>query len=218
VYQFADVEGVCETQPAPTGALAGTTDYLSSQYPANLRLKGNTLINLNDPTSTAAPTWGLASKFRPLNLSTQVRTQLDETLGVGFSLDWVHNAAFDVTDIRRRAGTDAVLQLVERNTGLQMRVDFGRASVASAGDWQVFATWRRFERDAWIDGFTDTSWHGGGGTNYQGWQLGGLYAFDKRTSLGLRATTTRNLSDGQINLSSAPLKVDVMQLDLSTRF
>ena len=218
LYQFSQVEGVRETMPPPTGALAGTTGYLSSQYPANLRLKGNTLINLNDPTSTAAPTWGLASKFRPINLTTQLTTRIDEFLSAGLNLDWVKNGGFDLADIRARAGTDAVLGLQERTTGLQLKFNVGMAALSNAGDWQLFAAWRKFERDAWIDGFTDTSWHGGGGTNYQGWQLGGSYTFDRRTTLGLRATSTRNLSDGEANLSSAPLKVDVLQLDLNTRF
>ncbi|MBT9487960.1 MAG: putative porin [Rubrivivax sp.] len=218
VYQFSQVEGVRETTPPPTGALAGTTGYFSSQYPANLRLKGNTLINLNDPASTAAPTWGLAAKFRPINLTTQITTRIDEFLSAGLNLDWVKNGGFDLADIRARAGTDAVLGLQERNTGLQLKFNVGMAALSNQGDWQLFAAWRKFERDAWIDGFTDTSWHGGGGTNYQGWQLGGSYTFDRRTTLGLRATSTRNLSDGEANLSSAPLKVDVLQLDLNTRF
>lgn len=218
LYQFSQVEGVRETTPPPTGALAGTTGYFSSQYPANLRLKGNTLINLNDPSSTAAPTWGLASKFRPVNLTTQITTRIDDFLSAGLNLDWVKNGGFDLADIRARAGTDAVLGLQERNTGVQLKFNVGMAALSNAGDWQLFAAWRKFERDAWIDGFTDTSWHGGGGTNYQGWQLGGTYTFDRRTTLGLRATSTRNLGDGEANLSSAPLKVDVLQLDLNTRF
>lgn len=218
LYQFSRVEGVRETTPPPTGALAGTTGYFSSQYPASLRLKGNTLINLNDPSSTAAPTWGLASKFRPVNLTTQITTRIDEFLSAGLNLDWVKNGGFDLADIRTRAGTDAVLGLQERNTGVQLKFNVGMVGLSNAGDWQLFAAWRKFERDAWIDGFTDTSWHGGGGTNYQGWQLGGTYTFDRRTTLGLRATSTRNLGDGEANLSSAPLKVDVLQLDLNTRF
>jgi Putative porin len=63
-----------------------------------------------------------------------------------------------------------------------------------------------------------------GGTNYQGWQLGGHYAFDRRTSLGFRLTSTRNLEDGVTDAngvptaSNNPLKIDVLQVDLNTRF
>jgi len=44
-----------------------------------------------------------------------------------------------------------------------------------------------------------------------------------RTSAGLRVTSTRNLEDGALiggvpNVSSSPLKIDVIQLELNTRF
>jgi hypothetical protein len=227
-YDFARVEGVRETALPPTGERLGTEAYLSSQYPSNVRLKGNTLINLNDPTSTAAPTWGLASKFKPVNLTALLTYRGFERIELGLGLDWVHNTGFDLADIRRRAGTDAVNGLAERTTGVQAKLQVGRASLSEAGDWQVSAAYRRFERDAWIDGFTDTTWNLGG-TNYKGWQIGGQYAFDRRTTLGLKATTTRNLDDGQRTInpltgavessfSNAPLKIDVLQFDLNTRF
>ena len=90
------------------------------------------------------------------------------------------------------------------------------------------AALRRFERDAWVDAFTDTTWHLGG-TNYKGWQIVGQYAMDNRAVLGLRLTSSRNLDDGartsnattgavESSFSNAPLKIDVLQLDLSTRF
>jgi len=232
MYHFANVEGVRESDPAPGGSRAGTVPYLNSQYPANVRLKGNTLINLNDPTSTAAPTWGLASKFKPLNLTALLTLKAFDPLEIGLGIDWVRNSAFDIGDIRRRAGTgvgtSAVDGLEARTTGLQAKGVFGHARPANSGEWQLTAAYRKFERDAWIDGFTDTTWHLGG-TSYQGWQLGGQVAFDRRTTLGLRVTSTRNLDDGvrytdaatgstRGNLSSAPLKIDVFQVDLSSRF
>lgn len=228
VYDFARVEGVAETNPVPTGERAGTEAYLTSLYPPNVRLKGNTLINLNDPTSAAVPTWGLASRFKPVNLTALLTYQGFDRVEVGLGLDWVHNTGFDLDDIRRRAGSSAVDGLTARTTGLQAKLQVGRASLAEAGDWQVSGAYRRFERDAWIDGFTDTTWNLGG-TNYKGWQIGGQYAFDRRTTLGLKATTTRNLDDGQrtvnpvtgaveSSFSNAPLKIDVLQVDLNTRF
>ena len=222
-YDFRHVEGRRETLPPPAGALAGTVAYFDTEYPANLRLKGNTLINLNDPTSTAAPTWGLASKFRPFNLVTAVTFKPVDTLQAHASLDWVRNGAFDVDDISERAGVPLGDLLNAQTTGLQLRGALGTVRLAERGDWQVFAALRRFERDAWIDGFTDTTWNLGG-TNYRGWSIGGLYAFDRHTTIGLRVTSTRNLDDdyrspsGEATLSSAPLRIDVLQLDLNARF
>jgi Putative porin len=224
VYDFHNAEGVREALPRPGGAAASTTAYLTREYPRSLRLKGNTLINLNDPTSTAAPTWGLASKFRPVNLSVALAYKLSPEQQAIVSLDWVKNTAFDLADIERRAADTRVRDVVERTTGLQLRLQFGSPALGERGQWQGFAALRKFDRDAWLDGLTDTTWHGGG-TGYQGWSLGARYAFDRRTHLGMRWTSTRNLDDRVVSttfplgtLSGAPLKLDVLQLDLNTRF
>jgi hypothetical protein len=243
VYDFRDVEGRRETAlpPAAGSPVAGTQTYLPSQYPSNVRLKGNTLINLCPPGSegnaaapapctNGGPVWGLASKFRPINFTTGLVLRQLDPLEIGLNFDYVRNSGFDLADIRRRAATSNPLldSLAEKTTGTQLRLNIGHPSLSNAGQWNAFVALRRFERDAWIDGFTDTSWHGGGGTNYKGWQIGGNYAFDRRTSLGLRLTSSRNLDDGVRvrlsdgtttgTLSSAWLKVDVLQLDLNARF
>ena len=224
LYDFRHIEGIRETAPKPGGAADGTVAYLGSAYPASLRSKGNTLINLNDPTSTAIPTWGLASRFRPLNLSAALTLRQLEPLQVQLSLDWVRNSAFDIEDIARRAGDSRVREVLAKTTGLQARALLGHAQLAERGQWQAFAALRKFERDAWVDGFTDTTWHGGG-TNYRGFSVGASQAFDRNTSLSLRWTSTRNLDDKVITatfpqgtLSGAPLKIDVLQLDLNARF
>lgn len=235
-YDFRHMEGRRETSPPPSGPRSGATPYFSSQYAAGLRLKGNTLINLNDPTSTAAPTWGLAAKFRPVNLTASL--QLDDVLPVpvGLTLDWIKNTGFDIRDIERRAGisfTDPAhpeRRIDEKTNAAQARIQAGAPKLARRGDWQAFAAWRLVQRDAWIDGFTDTTWHLGG-TNYKGWSLGGNVGLDRNFWLSARWTSTRNLDDGvrflavpndpaslSGNLSSAPLRIEVLQLDLNARF
>lgn len=228
-YEFHKVAGQRESSPPPSGPRNGATNYFASQYPTSLRLKGNTLINLNDPTSTAAPTWGLASRFRPVNLTLGLQLDGVMPVPVGFTLDWIKNTGFDLKDIEARAGV-AMPDLREKTTAVQGRVQAGAPRLARRGDWQAFAAFRHVERDAWIDGFTDTTWHLGG-TNYKGWSLGGNYGLDRNFWLGARWTSTRNLDDGvrflavpgdpttlSGNLSSAPLRIDVFQLDLNVRF
>ncbi len=226
IYDFSNIEGTHEANPAPTGALAGTVAYQLSQYPPNFRQRGNTLINLNDPTNTGAPVWGLASKFRPINLTTGITFRQFAPTEASLVVDYVKNSAFDLADIRRRAGTDSVDTLANKTTGLQARLMLGAAAVAEKGTWQTFVAFRKFDRDAWVDGLTDTTWHLGG-TSYKGYSLGATYAFERNTTLGLRWTSTRNLDDGVRtvvggaltgNLSSAPLKIDVIQLEVNSRF
>jgi hypothetical protein len=226
-YDFANVEGVQETTLPPVDPRLGTVGYLSSAYPATVRLKGNTLININAPGSTNPATWGLASEFKPINLTAGLSLATFDPYVLNFGLDWVQNTAFDLNSIRQRSGL-STLDLAEKTTGLQASVEFGKAKLNLLGDWIVGATFRRIERDAWLDGFTDTTWHLGG-TNYQGWQIGGLYAIDRRLALGIRYTSTRNRDDGARtmvgnppvptgNLSSAPLKIEVLQVDLNAWF
>jgi hypothetical protein len=230
LYQFRNVEGVREDELPPTGAMAGVVPYQASAYPASIRQKGNTLINLNAPLSTAAPVWGLASRFRPVDLSLSLTSRHYSPYEASVSLDVVKNTAFDVDEIERRAKTTAVEGLRDRTLGYQAKLQFGTARLAERGDWLAFVAFRHFERDAWVDAYTDTTWHLGG-TNYKGFSLGGQYAFDTRTTLGMRFTSTRNLDDGvrflaipgdetsiSGNLSSAPLKIDVLQVEANLKF
>ncbi len=229
VYNFRNIEGVRESDAAPTGALAGTTGYQSSQYPSAVRQKGNTLINLNPASSTSTtPVWGLASKFRPVNLNLGANLSVGAAYELGLNLDVVKNTGFDAADIARRAGT-TLSDLKNKTLGYQLRASLGKPALLEQGDWSAFVAWRHFERDAWVDAFTDTTWHLGG-TNYQGFSVGGQLAVAPRVSLGARLTSTRNLDDGvrflatesadslSGNMSSAPLRINVFQLDATLRF
>lgn len=229
-YHFRNVQGVRESELPPGGPLAGVRSYQSSAYPASIRQKGNTLINLNAPDSTAAPVWGLASRFEPVDLNLALTARHYSPYEALLSLHVLKNTGFDREDIIRRAGTDAVADLREKTLGLQARLQFGHPRPQDKGQWQGFVAYRRFERDAWVDAYTDTTWHLGG-TNYKGFSVGAQYAFDQRATLGLRFTSTRNLDDGvrflaipgdpnsvSGNLSSAPLRIDVLQLETNLKF
>jgi hypothetical protein len=230
VYRFRNVEGIRESELPPTGALAGVIPYQASAYPAAIRQKGNTLINLNAPLSTGAPVWGLASRFQPVDLTLGLVSRHYSPYEMALSVDVVKNTGFDAAEIARRAGTTTVADLRDQTLGFQARLQLGKPKLAERGDWQTFVAFRHFERDAWVDAYTDTTWHLGG-TNYKGFSLGAQYAFDTKASLGLRFTSTRNLDDGvrflvipgdetsiSGNLSSAPLRIDVLQLEANLRF
>jgi hypothetical protein len=229
-YDFRGIEGRYDARyPNEPGV---DQSYLGSEYKRVVRQRGNTLVRINPTDSAAvggslvAPVWGLASKFRPLTLSVAYSYQGWESLHVRGSFDMIENTGFDLADIRRRAQPGADIDVAKKTTAWQARVQIGSPKQELRGDWSAFLGWRRFERDAWLDAFTDTTWHMGG-TNYTGWSLGGQYFVGRRTSLGLRVTSTRNLTDGRTeavggvqvpNLSSARQRVDVIQLELNARF
>lgn len=234
-YDFHGVEGMSDT------GLGATNDFyrrpnLATEYPVGIRQKGNTLMRINNGGTLAAgddlgkaSTWGLASKFRPLDLNTEVTFLQFFPITVKASLDFIKNLGFDETDIHARGG--AVLNgyaVAKQNNALQAKLTVGVDRIERAGQWQSFLTFRRFERDAWLDAFTDTTWHLGG-TNYQGWSIGGQFGIAPRTSIGARWTSTRNLHDNTLyydptagksfrGFSDAVLKINVLQFEINTRF
>jgi len=230
LYDFQNIEGVRETEPPPTGPAVGTTGYYASEYPFGVRQKGNTLIRLNDPTNNGSPVWGLASQFRPVILSAALRFNQFDQVQFGITADYVNNTAFDLADIQQRGKSPALADLSSKTTGAQLRFQVGSKVTNVTGAWDAYFGFRSFERDAWVDALTDTTWNAGG-TNYRGYSIGGAYTVGKGTTLGLRWTSTKNLDDGQRflsdptdptsttgNLSSAPLKVDVLQIEVQTKF
>ena len=223
LYNFRNIEGRREQGLPPTGPFANTVPYQLSQYPSGVRQKGNTLIDLNAPTSTATnAVWGLASRFKPYNITLGLVDRQFDPFQVGASVDFVRNTGFEISDIVRRFGADAPPELQSLNamtTGWQTRLNFGISRMQERGDWTGFIAWRRFERDAWPDAFTDTTWNLGG-TNYKGYSIGGSYMFDRHATFGARWTSTRNLDDGTngADLSSAKLKIDVLQLETNVKF
>lgn len=223
MYDFQGVAGRQDTQLAPSAVNQSIYGYNLTEYPKSARQRGNTLIRLNNPNGIndgSASVWGLASRFRPLDLSADVTFLQFYPITVKGSLDIIKNFGFDLQDIRDRSG-QSNLVLSKQNTAVQAKVTVGAERIEKAGQWQSFLTFRRFERDAWLDAFTDTTWHLGG-TNYQGWSLGGQYGIGPRTSLGARYTSTHNLSDSVVYTptlsNNATLKIDVFQLELNTRF
>jgi hypothetical protein len=226
MYDFNHVEGVSDTNLAPdknNGAYV--SPYLTSEYPFGVRQKGNTLIRINNGADVAssASVWGLASKFRPVDLSADLTFLQFFPTTVKVSLDFIKNIGFNEQDIHNRAGSALDgYTVAKKNTAAQVKLAVGVDRIERAGQWQSFLTLRRFERDAWVDAFTDTTWHLGG-TNYQGWSIGGQYGLGHGTSLGMRWTSTRNLTDstlygGSPGYSSATLKIDVLQVELNSRF
>jgi hypothetical protein len=224
LYDFQGVGGVADTQVTPNSTTASINGYALTEYPSGVRLKGNTLMRINRPLGvndgSTASKWGLASRFKPLNLTAEVNFLQFYPVVVRISGDYVRNLGFDLADVRNRSGI-ADLQLSKQTKGYQIKTTVGHDRVEKHGQWQGFLTFRRLERDAWLDAFTDTTWNLGG-TNYQGWSLGGQYGVGPRTTLGARYTTTHNLSDKMVyspTLSNnATLKIDVFQVEANVRF
>ena len=168
--------------------------------------KGNTYYNISSDPSR--PLLGLASEYRLLNVTGQVDSPVPliadkRVILVG---DFVRNLGFNRTAVSQRVGSDVEPKV----NGYQFRVSFGDSDVSRRNQWQAFVGYRRVERDAVLDAFTDSDFRLGG-TDARGYILGGSYG------LGKNVAATLKLLSGD-SISGPPLSIDVIQLDLNMRF
>ncbi len=98
-------------------------------------------------TNTIDESQNLAYKYDVLSPSMEI---VVTSLGGGpvscfaVSADYVHNPDPD-----------------EKRSGYLIKTTLGTRNVAGAGQWQFTYSFRRLERDAWLDTFPDSNFHGG---------------------------------------------------------
>lgn len=181
--------------------------------------KGNLLFDIRNDTDTNTDFWALAADYRLLNLTAEYDIVPRGSMHVVLTADYVKNVGYDEDKIRARtggavarsqgflAGTDPI---EARDQGYLFKVAVGYPDRRTRGAWQVFGGYRHLERDAVLDAYTDSDFHLGG-TDNEGWFIGGEYSFRNNTWL-----TARWLSADSID--GAPMGVDVLQIDLNVRF
>lgn len=193
-YRYTGIEGVVSP---PGTSLDEFTAPLFAQ-------KGNTYYNISsDPTR---PLLGLASGYRELDLTGSIDTIVSGPYHAVFTADYVKNLGFNEAAVSARFGAPVSAQ----TTGYLVRALFGKPEMKARDDWQVFMTYRRVERDAVLDAFTDPDFHLGG-TDAKGYVVGASYGLGKNTWATLRYFS----SDA---ISGPPLSIDTVQLDLNTHF
>src|SRR5262249_41162039 len=135
---------------------------------APFRQTGNTVFDINGLLNAQQGTqnfvWGLASKFRELNLSTSIDLRAYGRTHVVIDGDYVKNLGFDQQEILRRTGYLVKPQI----TGWQAQLTVGDPALSALYAWQAYAGYRYVQRDATLDAFTDADFHYGG-TDARGW-------------------------------------------------
>ncbi len=211
-------------------ALYAGEDHCSTDWtrPAFMQ-KGNTIMSLrdialnpDDPANTAQPQYfGLASRFRVLDVGMRWDTQVAGGPALRVDLNGLRNMAYDVNGMFSRArgnilnnygasgGTSAGAFRSGRNAYL-VQATLGAPQPQLKGDWHVMAGYRRIEPDALPDAYNDSTFHGGG-TNARGFIVGGAYAFDKNAWLSGRWMSAREVY-------GPPLSIDTLLIDFNARF
>jgi hypothetical protein len=111
------------------------------------------------------------------------------------------------------------IQQAARVTGSQEEITFGDAERPVAlWHWRVLFGYRYLQRDAVMDGWTDSDFHLGG-TNAKGYYTAAELGVAHNTYVRLKFWAS-DIIDGAGNVQGAlvPYGDDTLQLDLSARF
>ena len=223
-YNFDGIEGkLSSSYITLTPNDAGDTD---STRPAFAQ-RGNTYMPLRDIDNTTAANdfgnkyqyqyYGLASRFE--NVTINGRLDYDHFDPVRLSLvgEVIKNIAFDSSDIdqvavnNRGPGTSKKVGAFEGgDTAWNLAFMVGNPALEKRWDWQAGVGYRYVESDAVVDGFTDSDF-GGGGTNLQGFTLGGNVSLSKAVRFGLRWMSSDEIS-------GPSLSTDTLQFDINAKF
>lgn len=194
-YNLRHVEG---QQNQPNSQLL---DYTAPPY---LR-QGNTLFDIRNDADPSTNLFALASKFRLVDVSLAYTLPIGRyTLGVAG--DYVKNTGFNAADILARTGG----VLTPRTKGYQAEVSAGDPALTTLGAWRVTFGYRYLQRDAVLDAWTDSDFHGGG-TDAQGYYFIGDLGLSKRTFFRIRYLSANEIDGPRY-------AVDVLQLDLNAAF
>jgi len=166
---------------------------------------GNSLFNILNNTNVNNQLFAVASKFRLVNAA----ATYDALMGafdLRMTADAVRNLGFNEGEILVRTGLD----IAPRTEGYQAELSFGTPTVLAAGAWRGAIGYRYLQRDAVIDGYTDSDFHFGG-TDAKGYYFVGDVGVGNRIWVRVRYLSS-NAIDGPT------YAVDTVQVDLNSRF
>ncbi len=222
-YDFSNISGQLSSPFTPlTPNDAGDTDTTRPGFAQ----RGNTYMALRDIVPTAANDfgnkfqyqyYGLASEFRNLTITGKLEYDHYDPIRLALVGEVTKNIAFDSSAINKiavnnrgpNAGTTPGA-FQGGDTAWDLTFQVGKPALETFGDWQAGFGYRYVESDAVVDGFTDSDF-GGGGTNVQGFTLGGNMALSRAVRLGLKWMSSDEII-------GAPLSSDILQVDLNAKF
>jgi hypothetical protein len=223
-YDFSNISGELSSPYIPLSA----NDPGNTDSTRNFGQKGNTRMPIrNIDNSTAANDfgnknqyqyYGLASEFRNLTLTGKIDYDNFQPVRLSLVGEVTKNIAFNETDVASRAYNNGkvgrtINSLSEFDGGdmaWNLAFQIGKPALATFGDWQAGFGYRYVESDAVVDAFTDSDF-GDGGTNVQGFTLGGTMALSPAVRMGLRWMSSDEVS-------GPAFSTDILMLDLNAKF
>ncbi len=221
-FDFTNVQAQLSTPCDVTLTSTCSTDALRPAFAQ----KGNTYTYLRDISPPAGYSsgyytepeyFGLASQFRPLDVSFRADLTQFDPIHVILDGEYVVNTGFNraqvtSTAVNNLAGTSdgSPGPFNGGNMGWMGRLTVGETKFTKFGDWNANVAYKYLQSDAVMDAFADSDF-GLGGTNLKGYIVGGSFAWSANIW-----TTVRWLS--ATNIAGTPYAVDVLQVDLNAKF
>jgi Putative porin len=179
--------------------------------------KGNTVFDIRR-ADLDRELFGLATDFELVNGFLEVDFARLDPIHVIARADFVQNIGFDSSEVSDRVGFD----VPEKTTGWFVQLEVGHPTVRRWGDWQVFGGYKRIERDAVLDSFTDSDFYAGG-TDAKGWFIGGSLGLTQDLRMRARWFSADEIDGALVGDTAqgtvyAPLAIDVFQLDVNAQF
>jgi len=220
-YDYYDVHGVLSQ---PCDLYDGNKQCSSDDSAPPFMQKGNTLFLLRDilpnpnlgPGLTPTPQLaGLAYDYRLIDATAQLEFPMFGGTWGQVTFDYVHNLAYSPAALLANPQTQPVTNdyngaYESGADGFLVQAMVGVLRPSAKGDWNVTAGYRYTEPDATLDAFDDENFDLGG-TNNKGYFIVASYFFANNTWLGARWFSANQVF-------GPPLAVDVLQLELNTRF
>jgi Putative porin len=196
IYDYEKITGI---RNAPGSK---QLDYTAPQFVQ----RGNTLFDIRNDLDPNTNLFALAADYTVVNATGVLEVPLPSGLRLTFTGDYVRNISYDEQRVMANTG----VSVPARIEGYQGEFGLGRGSFSSNGGWEAFVGYRYLQRDAVLDAFTDSDFRLGG-TDVQGYYLGGTVGLTDDVWLRLRCLSGREI-DGP------SFAVDVCQLDANARF
>jgi hypothetical protein len=196
LYEYQNISGVRNAFESDLN------DYTAPQW----LTRGNTLFDIRNDNDINTNLFALAADYRLVNLTSNFDWRVAPGYRVTVAADVVKNIGYDVAKMKARTG----FSVDARTLGYQGEIGFGTSSMNTAGAWRAYVGYRYLQRDAVLDGFTDSDFRLGG-TDVQGYFIGADYVINPRVQARLRY-----LSGNEID--GPPLGIDTVQLDLNASF
>ncbi len=226
IFDFLGVQGAVSQ---PCAIQAGSAFYCNTDDTRTpYEQFGNTLYairNIVPSTGNAATSpdpqyYGLASRFDVLDIHPRVDITTYHPIDISLEGEFIKNLAYNNNAILNHGPADGPVGPVNNigsnghyqggDTGYMLKATLGQLEMHKRWDWNTFVSYRYLQSDATLDAIADADFHEGG-TNAQGYILGGSLGIARNTWLQLRYFSAEAISGPHYG-------VDEIYLDLNSSF